>query len=141
MKAKRRILILCTGNSCRSQMAEGYLHNFTAGKITIVSAGLEAHGLNPLAVRVMQEDGIDITGHTSNRVDEYLGTHFDLIITVCDHAKEQCPYFPDDTVRMHYPIQDPANARGTEAEKLVVYRTVRDEIREFCRVFAYEQLP
>src|SRR5690606_34932593 len=93
-KQMKKILVLCTGNSCRSQMAEGYLKHFVDGKAAIYSAGVETHGVNPRAVAIMHEDGIDISNHTSNNVNEYRAIDFDYVITVCDNAKERCPFFP-----------------------------------------------
>src|SRR5690606_39998551 len=107
------ILVLCTGNSCRSQMAEGYLRHFSGDKAIVRSAGVEAHGVNPTAIAVMMEDGVDISGHTSNVVDEYLSQDFDFVITVCDNAKERCPVFPSKAVMVHRDFPDPAAATGT----------------------------
>lgn len=122
-------------------MAEGYLQVYAGSRADIYSAGIEAQGINKYAIRVMAEEGIDISGHTSNPMSDYTGMQFDTIITVCDHAKENCPYFPGDALRMHFAFPDPADARGSETEILDVYRGVRDKIREFCRTFAYEQIP
>ena len=99
---KRKILVLCTGNSCRSQIAEGYLKHFAQGNADIYSAGIETHGVNPTAISIMKEDGIDISGHTSNHINEYKNMDFDFVITVCDHAKESCPYFPAKARFFHY---------------------------------------
>ncbi len=90
----KKILVLCTGNSCRSQMAEGYLRHFSGNKAEVYSAGIETHGVNPKAIEVMKEDGVDISKHTSNNIDEYRNVNFDFVITVCDNAREKCPYFP-----------------------------------------------
>lgn len=125
------ILVLCTGNSCRSQMAEGYLKKFTKGDMNVYSAGIETHGLNPKAVAVMKEDGVDISKHTSNHVDEYNAIPFDLILTVCDHAKENCPYIPGKAKRLHYNFPDPAKATGTEVEVMNSFRQTRDQIKEY----------
>lgn len=133
----KTILVLCTGNSCRSQMAEGYLRYFAKGKVKIYSAGVETHGLNPGAVKVMKEDGLDISHHTSNNVDEYAGINFDTILTVCDHANEQCPYFPGTARRLHHNFPDPARVTGTEEEILQEFRRVRDEIKAFCKEFCF----
>jgi arsenate reductase len=130
------ILILCTGNSCRSQMAEGYLRHFAGDKATVYSAGIETHGLNPGAVATMKEDGIDISSHTSNHVDEYRHVPFDLVLTVCDHAREHCPWFPTDARRIHHSFPDPAKAKGTEEEIRASFRTVRDQIKSYCRELA-----
>ena len=133
---KKNILVLCTGNSCRSQIAEGYLRYFHGDKANIYSAGVETHGVNPRAIAIMLEDGIDMSKHTSNHVDEYLHIPFDLILTVCDHASERCPIFPSTAKRMHYKFPDPAKASGTEAQILTAFREVREQIKAFCRNFA-----
>lgn len=127
----KRILVLCTGNSCRSQIAEGYLRYFLKDKAEVFSAGLETHGVNPRAIAIMKEDGIDISSHTSNNVEEYIDLNFDLIITVCDHANEHCPYFPGNVKRIHHNFPDPAKAKGTEEEIMNEFRKVRDMIKEF----------
>lgn len=128
----KNILILCTGNSCRSQMVHGYLENFLEGKAQVFSAGIETHGVNPKAIEIMKEDGIDISHHTSNHVNEYLHIPFDYIITVCDHAKENCPYIPGNAIRIHHSFSDPAKATGSEEEIMEAFRKVRNEIRTFC---------
>jgi len=130
---KKNILVLCTGNSCRSQLAEGYLRHFYGETATIYSAGVETHGVNPRAIQIMLEDSIDISAHTSNHVDEYLHIPFDLILTVCDHASERCPIFPSSAKRIHHNFSDPAKASGTEEEILEAFRKVREEIKSFCR--------
>ena len=137
---KKNILVLCTGNSCRSQLAEGYLRHFAGDRANIYSAGIETHGVNPKAVQVMAEDGIDISKHTSNNVDEYAAISFDLIITVCDNAKENCPYFPSQAQRFHYNFPDPAKATGTPEEILNEFRRVRDMIKVYSKAFVDEQL-
>ena len=129
------ILVLCTGNSCRSQMAEGYLRYFAGGKATVFSAGIETHGLNPKAVQVMAEDGVDISTHTSNHIDEYRAIPFDLVLTVCDHAKENCPWFPTSATRVHVSFTDPAKATGTAEQQLDEFRKVRDQVRSYCQEF------
>lgn len=129
------ILVLCTGNSCRSQMAHGYLEHFLGDRANVYSAGVETHGLNPRAVAAMMEDGIYIAHHTSNNLEEYLHIPFDHIITVCDNANERCPYFPGSAKRTHHNFPDPAKARGTEAEIRAAFRTVRDEVKEWSREF------
>jgi arsenate reductase (thioredoxin) len=136
----KKVLVLCTGNSCRSQMAEGYLRKFAGDRAGIYSAGIEAHGLNPRAVSVMKEDGLDISRQTSNIVDEYSGIGFDYIITVCDHARENCPYIPSKAERFHRDFPDPAKVRGTEQEIMRSFREVRDMIKTYCRTFAEEHL-
>ncbi len=130
---KKNILVLCTGNSCRSQLAEGYLRHFYGETATIYSAGVETHGVNPRAIQTMLEDSIDISAHTSNHVDEYLHIPFDLILTVCDHASERCPIFPSSAKRIHHNFSDPAKASGTEEEIMEAFRKVRGEIKSFCR--------
>jgi arsenate reductase len=128
----KKILVLCTGNSCRSQIAEGYLKHFAAGKAIVYSAGVETHGVNPRAIATMQEDGIDISAHTSNNVNEYKSIDFDYVITVCDHAKERCPYFPSTAQQFHHNFPDPAKVSGTEAEIMAAFRKVREEIKTYC---------
>lgn len=127
------ILVLCTGNSCRSQMAEGYLRHFAAGRAAVASAGVEAHGLNPRAVAVMQEDGVDISSHTSKTIDAFQGRDFGLILTVCDSARENCPWFPANAKRLHHDFPDPAKAQGSEAEIMEEFRRVRDLIKAYCK--------
>jgi len=117
-------------------MAEGYLRHFAGDKATVYSAGIETHGLNPGAVATMKEDGIDISSHTSNHVDEYRHIPFDLVLTVCDHAREHCPWFPTDARRIHHSFPDPAKAKGTEEEIRASFRTVRDQIKSYCRELA-----
>lgn len=131
----KRILVLCTGNSCRSQLAEGYLKHFAGDKAEVYSAGVETHGLNPRAVATMKEDGLDISAHTSNHIDEYKTIDFDFVITVCDHAKEVCPYFPSKAQAFHYNFPDPAKAKGTEEEILQQFRAVRQMIKVYCQEF------
>ena len=130
-----KVLILCTGNSCRSQMAQGFLQEFMP-EDDIYSAGVETHGINPYAARAMNESGIDISDHTSNNVSEYADIAFDILITVCDHAKETCPVFFNTKESIHQSFTDPADATGTDDEKMIVYRKTRDEIEVFCREFA-----
>lgn len=130
------ILILCTGNSCRSQIAHGYLSHFTdSEKVKVYSAGVETHGVNPKAIAIMKEDGIDISEHTSNNIDEYFNIPFDYVITVCDNAKERCPFFPTQAIKSHYNFPDPAKAIGTEAEVLNEFRKVREMIKLYCLDF------
>ena len=135
MSDKRRVLILCTGNSARSQMAEGLLRNDGGDKFEVFSAGVEPSHVRPQAIEAMREVGIDISGHRSKSVDEFLGEEFDYVITVCDNAKEQCPIFPGDTKRINWSFDDPAAAEGDEAAVLAVFRRVRDEIRHRLRLF------
>lgn len=137
---KKKILVLCTGNSCRSQMAEGYLRHFAKDKAQIYSAGVETHGVNPRAVQIMKEDGIDISGQTSNNINEYVGIDFDFIITVCDNARERCPYFPGTAKRLHHNFSDPAKAKGTEQEIMEEFRKVRNEIKNFSEKFVRDEI-
>jgi arsenate reductase (thioredoxin) len=136
----KNILVLCTGNSCRSQMAHGYLNLFAHGKAQIYSAGVETHGVNPKAIEVMKEDGVDISNHTSNNIDEYISIPFDYIITVCDNANEKCPIFPGLANRFHYNFPDPAKAAGTEEDVMKEFRKVRNQIKEYCKKFIHENL-
>ncbi len=137
----KNILVLCTGNSCRSQIAEGYLRYFAGNKAKVYSAGIETHGVNPKAIQVMAEDHIDISAHTSNNVDEYLDIPFDYVITVCDNAKENCPYFPTTAKRFHQNFPDPAKATGNPDEVMDEFRQVRDMIKVFSKDFVREHLP
>ena len=131
----KNILVLCTGNSCRSQIAHGFLASMTAGKANVYSAGVETHGVNPKAIATMNEIGIDISNHTSNNITEYFGVDFDYVITVCDNAKERCPYFPTKAVKLHYNFPDPAKAIGTEDEINEQFRVVREMIKDYCEQF------
>ena len=136
----KNVLVLCTGNSCRSQLAEGYLRHFAGDKANIYSAGIETHGVNPRAIKVMAEDHLDISGHTSNNVEEYLAIPFDYVITVCDNANEACPYFPGMAERFHYNFPDPAKAKGTEEEIMDEFRRVRDMIKVYSLEFVKQHL-
>jgi len=131
----KKILVLCTGNSCRSQIAHGYLAHFIKDKAEIYSAGIETHGVNIRAIATMKEDGIDISHHTSNNVNGYADLEFDYAITVCDNAKENCPYFPAKVKMLHHNFADPAKAKGTEEEIMMEFRRVRDEIKEYIKEF------
>ena len=131
----KKVLVLCTGNSCRSQIAHGYLQKFAGDKAQIFSAGVETHGVNPKAIATMLEDGIDISTHTSNNVLEYQGIDFDYVITVCDNAKERCPYFPSRAEKIHYNFPDPAKATGTEEEIKKEFKRVRKLIKNYCEEF------
>ncbi len=132
----KNILVLCTGNSCRSQMAHGYLNTLQEGKAQIYSAGIETHGLNPGAVRIMEEDGISISTHTSNHVDEYQDITWDYIITVCDHAKENCPFIAsENAMRLHHNFFDPSKVVGTAEETHAAFLKARNEIKDFCKRF------
>lgn len=139
MKTKK-ILVLCTGNSCRSQIAEGYLRHFAGNKAEIYSAGVETHGVNPKAIAVMKEDGIDIAKHTSNNIDEYYDIDFDFVITVCDNAKENCPLFPSKAEKFHYNFPDPAKATGTTDEVENEFRRVRGMIKQYSEEFVAKHL-
>ncbi|MFZ5981488.1 MAG: arsenate reductase ArsC [Candidatus Zixiibacteriota bacterium] len=129
-----KVLILCTGNSCRSQMAERFFKYYLNEKGTIRaaaevhSAGIEPTGINPYTVRVMREAGLDLSGQESKSLELFINEEFDYIITVCDHAAAKCPVFPGEGVRLHWPFEDPADATGTEEEILKKFRKVRDEI-------------
>jgi arsenate reductase (thioredoxin) len=135
-----RILVLCTGNSTRSQMAQGYLQyfaNLSGHNTTVLSAGVETHGLNPRAVQVMAEDGIDISEHTSNLVDEYAHLSFDHVITVCDSAAERCPVWVGRN-RVHHNFEDPSKTNGDAEAVMTNYRRIRDQIKEFSEAFVAE---
>lgn len=136
----KNILVLCTGNSCRSQIAEGYLRKYAGNKVNVYSAGIETHGVNPKAIQVMAEEGVDISKHTSNNVNEYINIQFDYIITVCDNANENCPYFPGEAQRFHHNFPDPAKAKGSPEEVMDEFRNVRDLIRSYCKEFVADHL-
>lgn len=136
----KRILVLCTGNSCRSQIAEGYLRHFAGPEADVYSAGIETHGVNPGAIAIMKEDGIDISSHTSNNVNEYVDIDFDYVITVCDNARESCPYFPTQARKFHYNFPDPAKASGTEEEIMEQFRVVREMIKKYAEAFTKENI-
>ena len=136
----KKVLVLCTGNSCRSQIAHGYLKKFAEGNAEIYSAGVETHGVNPKAIATMQEDGIDISSHTSNNVNEYRDIDFDYVITVCDHAKEVCPYFPSNATLFHYNFPDPAKAKGTDEEIKREFESVREMIKRYAMDFVKNYL-
>jgi len=125
-----KVLFLCTENACRSQMAEGLVNHDLAGRVQAFSAGVRPSRVNPRAIQVMAELGIDISHQRSKSVDDLAGEHFDLVITVCDRAAEQCPMFPGDTEILHISFPDPARATGTEEEIMAVFRRVRDDLRE-----------
>jgi arsenate reductase len=138
--SKTKVLFLCTGNSCRSQMAEGFLRVYAGDKFEAHSAGTKPSVVNPMAIEVMRDLGIDISGQRSKSAADYVGTHFEYVITVCDNAKEQCPIFPGPCVREHWPFDDPADAVGSRDEKLAVFRRVRDEIAEKVKEFVRERV-
>ena len=136
----KKVLVLCTGNSCRSQIAEAYLRHFAGEKAEIYSAGVETHGVNPRAISTMKEDGIDISQYTSNNIDEYFNIDFDFVITVCDNAKERCPFFPTKAKKFHQNFPDPAKATGTEEEILEQFREVRQMIKSYSQEFVTNYL-
>ena len=138
--AMKKVLVLCTGNSCRSQIAHGYFKKFSGDKAEIYSAGVETHGVNPKAIATMQEDGVDISMHTSNNVNEYRNIDFDYVITVCDHAKEVCPFFPSNAQLFHYNFPDPAKAKGSEEEIKREFERVREMIKKYCMGFVKDYL-
>jgi arsenate reductase (thioredoxin) len=137
----KNILILCTGNSCRSQMAQGFLQSLTDNmKVKVYSAGTDNLPVNQMAIDIMKEDDIDISKNTSNNVSEYLDVEFDFVITVCDNAKEKCPVFPSKSVKLHYDFPDPAATEGTKDEIYFQFLTVREMIKMFCEDFVEENL-
>ena len=136
----KRVLVLCTGNCCRSQLGEGYLRSFAKTDVEIYSAGIEVHGVNPKAIETMAADGMDISNQTSNHIDEYANIDFDYVITVCDHAKESCPYFPTQAVKLHHNFPDPAKATGTAEEINAAFVKVRNMIKTYCANFANDYL-
>jgi arsenate reductase len=141
MADKKKILVLCTGNSCRSQMADGFLKHYAKEEdknVEIYSAGTETHGVNPLAIKVMLEKEIDLSDHTSDLVDDYLHSGITHLISVCDHAIEVCPVFPEKVDHMHHTFNDPAKASGAEDEILNSFRKIRDEIESFCSNYIKE---
>ena len=138
-KAVKKILFICTHNSARSHMAEGFVNALYGDRYSAFSAGTEPSKVNPYAVRVMQEIGIDISDHRSKSVDEFLDQDLDYVVTVCDHAKEVCPFFPGGRKALHKGFQDPASVAGTEDEKLSLFRRVREEIRDWVeKIFGNE---
>jgi arsenate reductase (thioredoxin) len=145
---KQTVLILCTGNSARSQMAEGLLRHDSGDRFEVFSAGVSPTRVRPEAISVMQELGIDLSAHRSKHVDEFAGQNFDYVLTVCDHARELCPVFPGETKTIHHSFVDPANFDGSEGgseggseeERLAVFRKVRDQIRDYLRTFPLSDL-
>jgi len=136
MPDKKRILILCTGNSARSQMAEGLLRHDAGDRFEVFSAGTKPSHLRPEAIAVMRELGIDISRHRSKSVDEFAGQSFDYVVTVCDNARESCPIFPSETQNIHHSFGDPAAIEGSEEQRLAAFRRIRDEIRTWLRELA-----
>ena len=140
MSEKIKVLFLCTGNSCRSQIAEAWLRELGSEKFEVYSAGLEPHGVNPYTITVMEETGHDMSDHSSKHIDEYIGKiDFDFLITVCGNADERCPFFPGMGTRLHWPFEDPAAFQGPEQEKLAFFRDVRDQIREKIKTWLDEE--
>ena len=135
----RKVLILCTGNSCRSQMAEGLL-SYLSNNTKVYSAGTKPEKVNPFAIKAMAEMGIDISKNTSNHADEYANIDFDYVFTVCDNAKEICPIYPNANQMIHYSFIDPADAKGTEEQQLMVYIKVRNQLRDYFKSFAEKNL-
>ena len=130
----KRVLILCTGNSARSQMVEGLLRHDAAGRFEVESAGTHPSQVRPEAIAVMREIGIDISLHRSKSVEEFAGQQFDYVLTVCDKAKESCPVFPGHTNRIHHSFSDPSEVQGSEEERLAAFRQLRDEIRRYLQI-------
>ena len=135
MHSKSKVLILCTGNSARSQLAEGLFRHAGGDRYEVFSAGTKPSVVRPEAIAVMREIGIDIAGHRSKSVDEFAGQQLDLVITVCDNAKESCPVFPGGTQRLHWPFPDPAAVAGSEEQRLAAFRSIRDQIRTRIQLF------
>ena len=138
---RRRVLVLCTHNSARSQMAEGLLRALAPDRFEVASAGTEATRVHPLAVRAMDELGIDLRGHSSKTVDRFLAQSWDYVITVCDTANERCPVFPPGAQRLHWGFDDPSAVAGTEAERLAAFRRVRDAIADRLRAWLAVPVP
>ncbi len=139
---RKKVLFICTHNSARSHMAEGFLTALYGDRYSAFSAGTEPSKVNPDAARVLQEIGIDISDHRSKSVDEFMDQDLDYVVTVCDHAKEACPFFPGGRRAIHKGFQDPASVAGTEEEKLALFRRVRDEIRDWIeKTFGKEDGP
>jgi len=137
---KTKVLFLCTGNSCRSQMAEAWLRKLGGDSFTVYSAGLEPHGVNPATLTVMEETGVEMSAHRSKHLDEYKGKiDFDFLITVCGNADERCPFFPGMGTRLHWPFEDPAAFEGLENEKLALFREVRDQIKSKIQTWLDEE--
>ena len=130
-EGRKRVIFLCTGNSARSQMAEGLMRYFREDEFEVCSAGVEPKGVNPLAISVMEEIGIDISAQRSKHLDEYSEDRFDYIVTLCNHAETTCPLFPGEGERIHKGFSDPVSVKGTEEERLEIFQRVRDELKEF----------
>lgn len=136
----KRVLFLCTGNSCRSQMAEGFLRHMAGDRFEVFSAGVKPTQINPLAIKVMAEVGVDISKQRSKSAMEFIGQKFDYIITVCDNAKQACPVFPGKHEKIHWDLEDPAGAVGSEEERLVVFRKIRDQVQKNISKFLTTKL-
>ena len=132
---RKRVLFLCTGNSCRSQMAEGFLRHMAGDRFEVFSAGVKPTQVNPLAIKVMAEVGVDISKHRSKSAMEFIRQQFDYVITVCDNAKQICPVFPGKYEKIHWDLEDPAEAKGNEEERLSFFRRIRDEIKSMVNNF------
>jgi arsenate reductase (thioredoxin) len=136
----KNVLVLCTGNSCRSQMAEGWIRYYAGDEVNVYSAGIEAHGLNRYAVKVMADAMIDISHHQSKTISDLPSVRFDYIITVCDNAREKCPFFPGTAVKLHRSFADPAKFTGSEEELIKKYSEVRDAIEDYCFDFVHSHI-
>lgn len=136
---KKRVLVLCTGNSARSQMGEGLFRAEGESLFEVFSAGTKPSSVRPEAIAVMREIGVDISGHRSKPVDEFTGQSFDYVVTVCDNARDNCPVFPAGTARLHWSFEDPAAVEGSEAERLSAFRRIRDQIHERVKAFLRDQ--
>lgn len=134
MTQKKRVIFICTHNSARSQMAEGLLRHLAGDRYEVYSAGTVATKVNPLAIKAMAENGIDISYHTSDHIDKYMGMEFDYVITVCDNANESCPYFPTNKTKWHWSFEDPSAATGTEEERLAKFREIREQIAQRLQI-------
>lgn len=135
----KRVLVLCTGNSARSQMGEGLFRHEGGPEYQVCSAGTKPSTVRPEAIAVMREIGIDISGHRSKPVDEFFGQSFDYVVTVCDNARDNCPVFPAGTARIHWSFEDPAAVKGSEPERLAAFRRIRDQIHERVRAFVRDR--
>jgi arsenate reductase (thioredoxin) len=135
---KKKVLVLCTANSCRSQMAHGYLNYFAQNELDVSSAGIVTEGVNPVAIQVMKEDGVDISHHRPVNVVEYSHDEFDFVLTVCESALEKCPYFPARIKNLHHDFPDPTKAKGSEEHVLDQFRMTRDMIRKYVRDFVQQ---
>lgn len=137
--SKKNILILCTGNSCRSQIAHGFFEHHGSDHFNVFSAGIETHGVNPMAIQFMNDVGIDISKNTSNHIEEYKDVEFDYIITVCDHARENCPWFPSNAEKFHHNFKDPSKIDGVNDAVIQAFVETRDAIEEYAKRFIGEK--